>query len=191
MGRLKEIGLIAGYLWLVLAYYFFDWDAWGILFSFSVEIVALLIIYTVARIVLEIKKPKLFKKQQPLPMVIMSGILLLVFQTGILYITLGPLYGGDESISSDFLFQKEIIFALCLTLLFHTTKLVRIKGTKKKEKTLRESIILHYLLLTGANVFCVLLVSFVNIESMLVLISIAVGIRITIELYFFRKLESI
>lgn len=190
MKYLKEIGLFASYLFVLLACYLYDWKPFGVFSSYLFEIILLLFVYSFFRIRDQIKRPKEYKKQNSLGVIIVSVLPLIFIQyliIGWMSATLDPF---QDYFNGNILFTKELIPSFLALLIIYVLKARSISGTANQEKEFKNIFVYKVIMLTITNIIGVVLVLGIGIQSLLFVLTLMVIARILIELYFIKKVKS-
>lgn len=184
---IKEIGVISSYIFLLIGILLFEWKPFGIFLSFLIEFVALTVIYTVVRSIDQYKNPKKYRKLQPSITIAIAVIPLIAVQylfISLVVSILDPIFVLFEP--SNLWEQKELTFGFIAILLFYVLKTTQMKSIEDAEKLYSSNFFVEALTLNFTNILGVIIVAYVQINSLPFVLIMMVALRIFLELKLSR-----
>lgn len=97
----------------------------------------------------------------------------------------------QKFVAQNLLLTKEVYYAFGSALILYTLKAVSISNNKDRLDVFQENFLFQVLALTATNILGFIIVLGIQIESLLVVLTIMVTIRVTLEIYFSRKMKLI
>ena len=168
---------------MLLGILLFDWKPFGIFLSFLIEFVALTVIYTVVRSIDQYKNPKKYRKLQPSITIAIAVIPLIAVQylfISLVVSILDPMFVLFEP--SNLWEQKELTFGFAAILLFYVLQTTQMSSIEAAENLYSSNFFVEALTLNFTNILGVIIVAYVQINSLPFVLIMMVALRIFLEL---------
>jgi hypothetical protein len=176
---------------MLVACYFFDWKPFGIFISYLIEIVVLLLFYSLFRVKDEKKNPEQYRKAQPLVNLFIGLVPLILFQYFIIGWTSGFINPEQNFSQQNLLLTKEVFYAFGSVVVLYAIKAVQITNHKERLIVFQDNFLFKVLALTGANSLGFVMVVGIGVDALLPTLTVTVIVRIFLEIYFSRKMKFI
>lgn len=174
---------------MLLNCYIFEWKPFGILISYLLEVVVLIILFILFRMKDERMNPDSYRKAQPVSNLLYGMIPLVLFQYFIIGWTASFIDPNQNFLKQDLLLSKEIIFPFCTMLFLYFIKAMQISDHVERLQVFQNNFLFKVLGLAGTSVLGFVLVIGLEITSLLPVLTVMVVLRIVLEIYFGRKMK--
>lgn len=195
---IKEIGIIASYVWLIIAVYFFDWKPLSIFLSFLTEFAIVFFIYWFLINFSDSKN----KRNVPGGNVLLAGLAMIGFQFFLISLLAtsvawdqflvdvnDPIFSKavvqnrDNMLDPYFFLHINFLITFLIVVAIYVIRIISMKEPKQRENYLQENLFFQAIVLTGMNVIGFFAIEFFTfINPFPILIAMVTG-RIFMELY--------
>ena len=177
---IKEIGIIVSYTWLLIAVYFFEWNAIGVFLSFLLEFKILVIVYWM----LTLFGDKKNQRNQPGGNVLMAGFGLALMQYVLIGFVAMTLNDGETYFGNiDIIFNRDTLIAFTVILILYVVRLMKIGNKENRQAFAQENLITQALILTGMNLLAFFFVQIIEPTNPMPILIFVVLARIFLEIY--------
>lgn len=176
---------------MLISCYLFDWKPFGVFFSYLIEIVALLLVFTVLRTLDERKNPKKYIKEQPINNIFIGVLPLIIFQYFMIGWMSNDLNPDENFIKENLIYTKEVLYGAISVLILYALKAAQISNNQERLNTFQDNFLFRVLALSGANILGFVLIKVIGVTSFITVLTLMVMIRIILEVYFIRKMKFI
>jgi len=191
MKYLKEILVIVSYVFMLLSCYFLEWKPLGLFLSYLIEVVALIVLYSVIRLMDQSKRPQMYKKQPPLETILISCIPLILFQYFIIGWMASSINPEENFLKEKPWMSREVIYSVVFFIIIYIIKLRDISQKTEKVKILKNILLFKAVALTLVNVVVSVIVLGFKIHDLLLVVSLMAAFRIYLEWFASRQFSKI
>ena len=182
-----SIGVIFSYLFLLVSCYLFNWDPFMLFFSYLLEIVILVLVLGGIRLIDERRRPEIYRKQQPFVNVLVAMFFFVMLHLFLIWLNTSAFDRYANKHFNELIYSKEVLFAGISMLFFYSLNAIQIKDDIARINTFQSNFFLKVILISLTNFTGLILSLSLEVDSLLVLMSIIVAIRIGFELFWMRK----
>lgn len=176
---------------MLIACYLLDWKPFGIFISYLIEVVVLVLIFSIIRLKDERENPERYRKVQALGNILIGVIPLIVFQYFVIGWMASFINPEENFIQENLLFTKEFLFAVLFIVILYTINAFQIVNRKERIKVFQDNFLFKVLGITGANILGFVLAVGIEWTSFLPVLTVTVVFRIFLEIYFARKMKFV